>query len=117
MAMRTLGHSLSLQTSEVKSDTTEEIRKLVIRCTENTGGMSVPEAVLEVNVESVFLKRRILPNGQRDVLKAIKRMRKNGVISRMTSSTWANPIAIAMKSDGRTPGICGDYRLTLNPRL
>ena len=30
---------------------------------------------------------------------------------------WATPIVIAVKSDGKTPRICGDYRLTLNPRL
>ncbi|VDP73342.1 unnamed protein product [Echinostoma caproni] len=118
MAMRALGHSLSLHTNELKSDTTEEIRKLVIRCIENAGGMSVPEAVLEVVDEPVFLKRRVLPYGQREgVLNAINRMEKTGVISRVTSSTWATPIVVAMKSDDRTPRICDNYRLTINPRL
>ncbi|VDP85853.1 unnamed protein product [Echinostoma caproni] len=118
MVMRTLGHSLSLHTNELKSDTTEEIQKLVIPCTKNAGGINVPEAVLEVDSEPVFLKRLVLPYGQREgVLNAIDRMEKTDVISRVTSSPWTTPIVVAMKCDARTPRICDDYRLTINPRL
>ncbi|VDP80972.1 unnamed protein product [Echinostoma caproni] len=104
MVMRTLGHSLSLHTNELKSDTTEEVRKLVIRCTENARGMSVPEAVLEVDGEPVSLKRGVLPYGQREgVLNAIDRM-KTVVISSVTSLTWETPIVVVMKSDGELRG-------------
>ena len=117
-AMRTLGSSVSLHTNEPTPDSTATIQKLMIRCSENSGGMRVPNAVLHVDGEPVFLKRRVIPYGQRDgVRKAIERMEQKGIISRVASSTWATPIVVAMKSDGSTPRICGDYRLTLNPRL
>ncbi|VDP87260.1 unnamed protein product [Echinostoma caproni] len=44
-------------------------------------------------------------------------MEQHSVISKVESSAWATPIVVVMKSDDRTPRICGDYRLTLNPRL
>ncbi|VDP25652.1 unnamed protein product [Echinostoma caproni] len=44
-------------------------------------------------------------------------MERDGLITRVTFITWAMPIVIVIKSDGKTPRFCGDYRLTLNPRL
>ncbi|VDP81979.1 unnamed protein product [Echinostoma caproni] len=68
--------------------------------------------------EPVFLKRCVLPYGQREgVLKALQKIEQDGVISKVESSALATPIVVAMKSDDGIPGISGDYRLTLNPRL
>ncbi|VDP90480.1 unnamed protein product [Echinostoma caproni] len=50
-------------------------------------------------------------------MKALEKMKRDGIITRGTSSAWAMPVMIAIKIDGKTPRICGDYRLTLNPRL
>ncbi|VDP95464.1 unnamed protein product [Echinostoma caproni] len=105
MAMRTLGHSLSLYTNKLKSDTPEEIQKLAIRCTENVEGMSVPEAVLEVDGERVFLKRRVLPYEQREALNAIDLMEKTGFISQVTLSTWATPRFMGIYDDQYTVGL------------
>ncbi|VDP95409.1 unnamed protein product [Echinostoma caproni] len=80
--------------------------------------MNAQPAKLEVDGEPSFLKRRLIPYGQRDgVLQAFEKMEHDDIITRVTSSTWATPIVIAIKSDGKTPRICGNYRLTLNPRL
>ncbi|VDP86227.1 unnamed protein product [Echinostoma caproni] len=80
--------------------------------------MNVQPAKLVVDREPIFMKRRVIPYGQRDgVLQALEKMERDGIITRVTSSMWATPIVIAIKSDGKTPRICGDYRLTLNPRL
>jgi hypothetical protein len=80
--------------------------------------MRVPPVSLEVDGEPKFLKRRVLPYGQREgVLNAIKKLEADGIITAVESSCWATPIVVATKSDGCTPRICGDYRMTLNPRL
>ncbi|VDP96487.1 unnamed protein product, partial [Echinostoma caproni] len=90
----------------------------IVIAMKSDGGMKVRPAKLEVEGEPVFLKRRVIPYGQREgVLKALEKMEHDGILTRVTSSAWATPIVIAMKSDGKTPRICGDYRLTLNPRL
>ncbi|VDP94555.1 unnamed protein product [Echinostoma caproni] len=94
------------------------LQHLVVKCSNNTGGMNVQPAKLEVDGEPIFLKRHVIPYGQRDgVLQVLEKMERDGIITRVTSSTWVTPIVIAIKSDGKTPRICGDYRLTLNPRL
>ncbi|VDP94691.1 unnamed protein product [Echinostoma caproni] len=97
---------------------TSHLQRLVVQCSGNVDGMKAPSVKLEVDGEPIFLKRRVLPCGQREgVLKAIQNMEQNGVISKVESSAWATPIVVATKSDDRTPWICRDYRLTLNPRL
>ncbi|CAH8652284.1 unnamed protein product [Schistosoma intercalatum] len=40
-----------------------------------------------------------------------------GIIEPIQSSAWGTPIVTPLKSDGKTPRICGDYRLTLNSHL
>ncbi|VDP81443.1 unnamed protein product [Echinostoma caproni] len=67
-------------------------------CSGNVGGMKVPWVKLEVDGEPIFIKRRILPYGQREgVLKALQNMEQDGVISKVESSAWATPILVAMK--------------------
>ncbi|VDP95411.1 unnamed protein product [Echinostoma caproni] len=88
------------------------------KCFDNVGGMKVQSVKLEVDGKTVFLKRRVLPYVQREgVLKALQKVKQNGMISKVESSAWATPIIMAMKIEGRTPRNCGYYRLTLNPRL
>ncbi|VDP90562.1 unnamed protein product [Echinostoma caproni] len=75
--------------------------------------MNVQPAKLEVDGEPIFPKRRVILYGQRDgVLQALGKMESDGIITRVTSSTWATTIVMAIKSDGKTPRICGDYGLT-----
>ncbi|VDP84214.1 unnamed protein product [Echinostoma caproni] len=80
--------------------------------------MNVRPAKLEVDGEPTFLKQRVIPYGQRDgVLQTLEKMERDGIITLVTSSTWATPVVIAIKSDGKTLRICGDHRLKFNPRL
>ncbi|VDP88754.1 unnamed protein product [Echinostoma caproni] len=108
---------MSLHTSSMYNMHTH-LQHLVKKCSYNKGGMNVQPAKLEVDGEPIFLKRRVIPYGQRDgVLQTLEKVKRDGIITRVTSSTWAMLIVIAIKSDGKTPRIPGDYRLTLNPRL
>ncbi|VDP66726.1 unnamed protein product [Echinostoma caproni] len=101
--------------SKPQKDSPEQ---LVVKFSNNTEGMHIQPAKLEVDGEPIFLKPRGIAHGQRDgVLQALEKMERNGINTRVTSSTWATQIVIAIKSDGKTPRICGDYRLTLNPRV
>ncbi|VDP28119.1 unnamed protein product [Echinostoma caproni] len=94
------------------------LQHLVVKCSNNTGGMNAQPVKLEVDGEPIFLKRRVISYGQRDgVRQTLDKMERDSIITRVTSSAWATPIVIALNSDGKTPRICGNYRLTLNPRL
>ncbi|VDP87157.1 unnamed protein product [Echinostoma caproni] len=116
-AARLLQGSITLHTNN-DMPINSHLQHLIVQCFGNVGGMKVPSVKLEVDGEPVFLKRRVLPYGQqKGVLKALQNMEQDGVISKVESSAWATSIVVAMKSDGRTPRICRDYRLTLNHRL
>ncbi|VDP77747.1 unnamed protein product [Echinostoma caproni] len=94
------------------------LQRLIVKCSNKTGGMNVQPVILEVDDEPIFLKRRVIPYGQREgVLQALEKTERDGVITRVTSSTWTAPIVIVIKSDSKTPRIRGDYRFTLNLRL
>ncbi len=74
-----------------------------------------PPVHLEVSGDPVHLKRRVLPYGLREpVRQQLKKMLEDGIISEVESSAWGTPIVTPLKPDGKTPRICGDYRLTLN---
>ncbi|VDP78247.1 unnamed protein product [Echinostoma caproni] len=95
-----------------------QLQRLIVKCSNNSGGMNVQPAKLEVDGQPIFMKRRVIPYGQReDVLKAIEKMERDVITTRVTSSAWATPIVVAIKSDGKSPRICGDYRLTLNLQM
>ncbi|VDP95000.1 unnamed protein product [Echinostoma caproni] len=116
-AMRLLQGSITLHTNK-DMPITSHLQHLIVQCSGNIGGTKVPSVKLEVDGEPIFLKLRFLPYGQRaGVLKALQNMEQDGVISKVESSAWATPIVVEMKKDDRTPRTCGDYRLTLNPRL
>ncbi|VDP95381.1 unnamed protein product [Echinostoma caproni] len=102
-AIRALNHSMSLHTSSLPNVHTR-LQRLIVQCSNNTGGMKVRPTKLKVEGEPVFLKRLVIPHGQREgVLKALEKMEHDGILTRVTSSAWATPIVIAMKSDGKTP--------------
>ncbi|VDP92175.1 unnamed protein product [Echinostoma caproni] len=113
-AMQLLQGSITINTNNDKS-ITSHLQHLIVQCSDNVGDMKVPSVKLEVDGEPIFLTLRVLPYGQREgVLKALKKMKQDGVLNKVESSA---SIVVAMKSDGRTPRTCEDYRLTLNPRL
>ncbi|VDP95312.1 unnamed protein product [Echinostoma caproni] len=94
------------------------LQRPIVKCSNNTGGVDVQPTNLEVDGDPIFLKRRIILLAHREgVLQALEEMAHDGIITGVISRTWATPIVIAIKSDGKTPRICGYYRLTLNPRL
>ncbi|VDP89011.1 unnamed protein product [Echinostoma caproni] len=79
---------------------TSYLQHLIVHCSRNVGGMEVPSLKLEVDGEPIFLKRRVLPCGQREgILKALQKMEQDGVISKVEFSAWATPIVVAMKPD------------------
>ncbi|VDP89863.1 unnamed protein product [Echinostoma caproni] len=114
-AMRQLQGSITLHTNN-DMPITSHLQHLIVQCSGNVGDMKVPSVKLEVDGEPIFLKRRILPYGQRKgVLKALQKMEQDSMISKLGSSASATSIVVAIKSDSRTPQICEDYRLTLIP--
>ncbi|VDP43434.1 unnamed protein product [Echinostoma caproni] len=61
------------------------LQHLVVKFSNNTGGMNVQPAKLEVDGKPIFLKRRVIPYGQRDgVLQTIEKMERDGLITRVT---------------------------------
>ncbi|CAH8468843.1 unnamed protein product [Schistosoma haematobium] len=80
--------------------------------------MKIQPIKLQVQSDPVFLKRRIIPCGLREAVhKTLNDLCSKDIIEPIQSSAWGTPIVTSLKSDGKTPGICGDYRLTLNSRL
>ena len=115
-AMQALHVNFPLVTSNLNIES--ELKDLILKCSKATGGMKVPPIKLEVIDDPVFLKRRVIPYGLREpVLKVLTELCSQGIIEKIESSAWGTPIVTPLKSDGRTPRVCGDYRLTLNPRL
>lgn len=109
---------LNVHFSFLNTDSVSTIRSLLSQCSKTTGGMRIPPIHLEICGDPVFMKRRILPYGLREsTKKVIDTLCERGILQPVESSLWATPIVTPMKSDGKTPRICGDYRLTLNPRL
>ncbi|VDP85082.1 unnamed protein product [Schistosoma mattheei] len=87
-------------------------------CAECSGGMKIQPIKIQVQGDPVFLKRRIIPYGLREAVhKTLNDLCVKGIIEPIQSSAWGTPIVTPLKSDGKTPRICGDYRLTLNSRL
>ncbi|VDP83142.1 unnamed protein product [Echinostoma caproni] len=69
--IRALNHSMPLHTSSLPNVHTH-LRQPIVQCSNTTGGMKVRLTELEVEGERIFLKRRVIPYGQREgVLKAL----------------------------------------------
>ena len=96
----------------------DRIRKLIHECSIASGGMRITPIHLEISGEPIFLKRRLIPYGLREpVRKVLETLCDSNILVPVTASQWATPIVTPLKQDGQTPRVCGDYRLTLNPRL
>ncbi|VDP84284.1 unnamed protein product [Schistosoma mattheei] len=68
--------------------------------------------------DPVFLQRRIIPHGLREAVhKTSNNLRAKDVIEPIQYSECDTHIVTPLKSNDKTPRICGDYRLTLNSRL
>ncbi|VDP87343.1 unnamed protein product [Echinostoma caproni] len=66
---------------------TSHLQHLIVQCSGNVGGMKIPSVKLEVDGESFFLKRCVLPYGQREgVLKALQKMEQDDVIGKVGST-------------------------------
>ncbi|XP_039757341.1 uncharacterized protein K02A2.6-like [Pararge aegeria] len=65
----------------------------------------------------VFVKARALPLALREpVARELDRLQREGVIYKVDRSDYGTPIVPVVKSNGSIR-ICGDYKITLNPRL
>jgi len=89
----------------------------IAQCGTNSGGMRISPVELEYSGDPVFCKSRQISYGLRDAVESgLNELVKNKILSPVKSSCWATPIVTPLKSNG-TPRICGDYRITVNPRL
>jgi len=116
--MRQLKMQLTLETEDSHINDNIVTSELIHKCSQNTGGMKIESAKLEVSGEPIFAKRRIIAYGLRDAVKIqLDKLQHEGIIQKVESSSWATAIVTPLKSDGVTPRICGDYRTTLNKYL
>ncbi|VDP55482.1 unnamed protein product, partial [Schistosoma mattheei] len=114
--LKKLKVELSFLVFKENSDTL--LKDLIAMCANCSGGMKIQPIKLQVQGDPVFLKRRIIPYGLREAVhKTLNDLCAKGIIEPIQSSSWGTPIVTPLKSDGKTPRICGDYRLTLNSHL
>ncbi len=91
-----------------------DLKIKVAACKVAKGGFKAPRVHLEVSGDPVHLNSPMLPYGLREpVRQQLNKMLDDGIISKVESSVWGTPIMTPLKPDGKTPRICGDYRLTL----
>ena len=75
------------------------------------------ELLLKDDAVPVFCKPRPLPFGIREAVKEeLDRLVSEGILTPVDQSDWATPIVPVRKPSGQFR-ICGDYKITLNPRL
>lgn len=72
----------------------------------------------KINVDKtktpIFLKHRPIPFAIREqVAEEIKTLVQNGFLEKVESSSWATPIVVIQKGNGKIR-MCGDYRVTVN---
>ncbi|VDP94923.1 unnamed protein product [Echinostoma caproni] len=107
------------------------LQRLIVKCSNNTEGMNVQPDSLEDYGEPVFLKRRVIPYGQREgVLQTLEKMEHDKVITRVTSRIFRAAIdgvfrgpdgVLALQYDvivfGKTKAEHDDRRLKLFERF
>lgn len=72
---------------------------------------------LQPNVQPTFVKARKIPFALRDAVeKELDELERNGIIKKVDSSSWATPI-VPVKKQGNKVRLCGDYKITVNPRI
>ena len=103
------------------TDVTDKLRELKARYaglfSDELGKMTNFQAKIHVSVDAVpkFCKPRKVPFAlQEGVLKELKKMENEGVLSSIAYSDWASPTVIVPKADGQIR-ICGDFKSTINP--
>ncbi|VDP75453.1 unnamed protein product [Echinostoma caproni] len=102
------GISPSILNTSTALNVHTRILYLIVKCSNNIGGMNVRPAKLEVDREPIFLKRQAIPYGRLEgVLEALEKTKRDGIITRVTSSAWATPIVIASQNDRKTLRITG----------
>ncbi|XP_063634900.1 uncharacterized protein LOC134805553 [Cydia splendana] len=84
------------------------------------GGLGTFRSRLQLRLEDdtpVFVKARALPLALRErVERELDRLQREGVIYKVDRSEYGTPIVPVIKANG-TIRICGDYKITINPRL
>lgn len=72
---------------------------------------------LKADANPIFCKPRLVPFAMKHKIeKELDRLIANGIIEPIESSDWATPIVPIIKPNGDIR-ICGDYKITVNPRL
>ncbi|XP_061716630.1 uncharacterized protein K02A2.6-like [Cydia pomonella] len=84
------------------------------------GGLGTFKSRLQLRLKDdtpVFVKARALPLALRErVERELDRLQREGVIYKVDRSEYGTPIVPVVKANG-TIRICGDYKITINPRL
>lgn len=72
---------------------------------------------LQPDAEPVFVKARKLPFALRDAVEEeLDELERNGIIRKVDSARWATPI-VPVRKQGNKVRLCGDYKITVNPRI
>ena len=102
---------------ETSNNIPRDIREMIHTCSNAEGGMSITPVRLETQSQSQFIKARPLAFGIRDAVKTeLDNLVQSGIITPITSSSWATPIVAVRKPNG-TYRLCGDYSVTANRSL
>ena len=72
--------------------------------------------VLKAEVVPKFIRPRPIPFALEAVEQELRHLEEQGILRRITHSSWAAPIVVVPKQDGRVR-LCGDYKMTINHYL
>ncbi|XP_062712744.1 uncharacterized protein LOC134289928 [Aedes albopictus] len=114
-------HTVS-EISPVKN-TSEAVKELISRynsvCDGAMGKVKGLTAKLRLkpDAQPVYLKARPVPFSiKQAVEQEIEQMIRDGVLVKVNHSSWATPVVPVMKLNNKVR-LCGDYKITVNPRL
>ena len=73
--------------------------------------------VLKAGVVPKFIRPRPIPFALKEAVEQeLRHLEEQGILRRITHSSWAAPIVVVPKKDGRVR-LCGDYKMTINQYL
>ena len=73
--------------------------------------------VLKAEVVPKFIRPRPIPFALKEAVEQeLRHLEEQGILRRITHSSWAAPIVVVPKKDGRVR-LCGDYKMTINQYL
>ena len=73
--------------------------------------------VLKAGVVPRFIRPRPIPFALKEAVEQERHhLEEQGILRRITHSSWAAPIVVVPKKDGRVR-LCGDYKMTINQYL